>query len=137
MEQKNNLEAHKMVEYLLRNGVKVEQTTKNVKVNGTNYPKGTFVVSMDQAKRGLANAILYKGNDVSDWGAMYDPVVVNFPALRGFDIEEVRTPDAFDKNTVEVEKINTPTGKVIGNSPKQVLSNSNNDTIKLINELLE
>ena len=135
-EQKNNLEAHNMVEYLLRNGVKVEQTTKNVKVNGTNYPKGTFVVPMDQAKRGLANAMLYKGNDVSDWGAMYDPVVVNFPALRGFDIQEVRSPGAFDKNTVEVEKINTPNGKVIGNSPKQVLSNSNNDTIKLINELL-
>ena len=103
--QKNNLEAHKMVDYLLRNGVKVEQTTKNIKVNGTSYPKGTFVVPMHQAKRGLANAMLYKGDNVSDWGAMYDPVVVNFPALRGFDIQEVRTPGAFDQNTVEVEQV--------------------------------
>ena len=53
-EQKNDLEPIKMVEYLLRNGVKVEQTTKNVKVNGTNYTKGTFVVPMDQAKHSIS-----------------------------------------------------------------------------------
>ncbi|WP_243354403.1 M14 family metallopeptidase [Bacillus litorisediminis] len=136
-EQKNNLEAYKMVEYLLRNGVKVEQTTKNIKVNGVLYPKGTFVIPMNQAKRGLANAMLYKGEDVSDWGAMYDPVVVNFPALRGFDIHEIRQPGAFEQNMKEVESVTLPTGKIEGNAPKQVLSNSNNDTIKLVNELLE
>jgi hypothetical protein len=136
-EQKNNLEAHRMVDYLLRNGVKVEQTTKNMNVNGTMYPKGTFVVPMNQAKRGLANAMLYKGDNVSDWGAMYDPVVVNFPALRGFDVHEIREASAFDKYTTEVENVTTPTGEVVGKSPKQVLANSNNDTIKLVNQLLK
>ncbi|MFS0864327.1 M14 family metallopeptidase [Fredinandcohnia sp. 179-A 10B2 NHS] len=133
--QKNRLEAHKMVEYLLRNGIKVEQTTKNSKVNGTSYPKGTFVVPMNQAKRGLVNAMLYKGDDVSDWGAMYDPIVVNFPALRGFDIDEIRSANAFSNNTTTVEKVSLPTGNLVGNS-KQVLRNTNNDTIKLVNELL-
>jgi hypothetical protein len=136
-EQKNNLEAHKMVEYLLRNGVKVEQTTKNVIVNRTMYPKGTFVVPMKQAKRGLANAILYKGDNVSDWAAMYDPVVVNFPNLRGFDVHEIREAGAFNKSTAKIENITTPTGEIVGKTPKQVLSNSNNDTIKLVNELLK
>ncbi|WP_069187972.1 M14 family zinc carboxypeptidase [Bacillus sp. FJAT-27251] len=136
-EQKNNLEAHNMVDYLLRNGVKVEQSTKNMKVNGTLYPKGTFVVPMNQAKRGLANAMLYKGDNVSDWAAMYDPIVVNFPALRGFDIHEVRQAGAFDKHTVEVENVTSPTGQITGKTPKQVLANTNNDTIKLVNELLK
>jgi hypothetical protein len=136
-EQKNNLEAHKMVDYLLRNGVEVEQTTKNLKVDGKLYPKGTFVVPMNQAKRGVANAMLYKGDNVSDWGAMYDPIVVNFPALRGFDIHEVRVAGVFGQSTVEVESVTSPTGQITGKTPKQVLANTNNDTIQLVNELLE
>ncbi|MFC0559224.1 M14 family metallopeptidase [Halalkalibacter alkalisediminis] len=135
-EQKNNLEAHKMVDYLLRNGVKVEQTTKNIQVGETMYPKGTFIVPMNQAKRGLANAVLYSGDDVSDWNAMYDPIVVNFPALRGFDLDEVRAAGVFSNQTTVVENVTLPTGDVTGQTPKQVLKNTNNDTIKLINELL-
>ena len=134
-DQKNLLEAEKMVQYLLRNGVKVEKTTKATIVNGTMYPKGTFVVPMKQAKRGLANAVLYKGDNVSDWGAMYDPIVVNFPALRGFDIHEIRNANSFTK-TVNVEKLELTKGTPVGNTPKQALKNSNNDTIKLVNELL-
>ncbi|MCL7746834.1 M14 family metallopeptidase [Halalkalibacter alkaliphilus] len=136
-EQKNNLEAHKMVDYLLRNGVKVEQTTKNLQVDGTMYPKGTYVVPMNQAKRGLANAVLYSGDNVSDWGAMYDPIVVNFPALRGFDIHEIREAGAFSSDVIEVESVTIPTSSVSGNTPKQVLKNTNNDTIKLVNDLLK
>ena len=134
-DQKNLLEAEKMVQYLLRNGVKVEKTTEATTVNGTTYPKGTFVVPMKQAKRGLANAVLYKGDNVSDWGAMYDPIVVNFPALRGFDIHEIRSSNTFTKTT-NVAKLDLSKGKTVGNTPKQALKNSNNDTIKLVNELL-
>lgn len=136
-EQKNKHEAYKMVQYLLRNGVKVEQTTKNMMVNGTLYPKGTFVVPMKQAKRGVANAMLSKGENASDWAAMYDPIVTNFPDLRGFDVHPVRVPDAFANNTSKVESVTLPTGQIVGNSPKQVLANTNNDTIKLVNELLK
>ncbi|ARK32263.1 M14 family metallopeptidase [Halalkalibacter krulwichiae] len=134
--QKNTLEAYKMVDYLLRNGVKVEQTTKKIKVNNTMYPEGTFVVPMNQAKRGLANAVLYNGDDVSDWNAMYDPIVVNFPALRGFDIDQIREAGAFATNTVEVESVTGPSATITGNTPKQVVKNTNTDTIKLVNELL-
>ncbi|WML39570.1 hypothetical protein RCG19_20725 [Neobacillus sp. OS1-2] len=55
-----------MVQYLLRNGVKVKQTMKYMKINGRMYPKGTFVIPMNQAKRGVANAMLYKGDNVFD-----------------------------------------------------------------------
>ncbi|WP_139368257.1 M14 family metallopeptidase [Evansella clarkii] len=134
--QKNVLEAYKMAEYLLRNGVKVERTTEEINNNGSVYPKGTFIVPMNQAKRGLANAMLYPGDDVSDWSAMYDPIVVNFPALRGFDIEEVRESGVFDGLTTEVESVDLPTGDVVGNTPKQIVKNNTNDAIKLVNDLL-
>ncbi|MEH7113338.1 M14 family zinc carboxypeptidase [Neobacillus niacini] len=136
-EQKNTHEAYKMVQYLIRNGVKVEQTTKNMKVNGKMYSKGTFIVPMKQAKRGVANAMLHKGENSSDWAAMYDPIVTNFPDLRGFDVHSIRIPDAFAKDTSRVEKVTLPTGQIVGNTPKQVLANTNNDTIKLVNELLK
>jgi murein tripeptide amidase MpaA len=135
--QKNVSEVYNMVNYLIRNGVKVEQTTKSVTIDGTIYLKGTYVVPMKQAKRGLANAMLYQGDDVSDWEAMYDPVVVNFPALRGFDIVELRLKDGvgFEGNTKKVSKVDIPKSEV-PNTSKQVLKNVNNDTIKLVNKLL-
>jgi hypothetical protein len=136
-QQKNNLEAHRMVQYLLRNGVKVKQTTKYMKINGRMYPTGTFIIPMNQAKRGFANAMLYKGENVSDWGAMYDPIVADFPDLRGFTITEIRNAAPFDQYLIETESVTTPTGKVILNIPKQVLSNTNNDTINLVNVLLK
>lgn len=136
-QQKNSLEAYKMAKYLLRNGVKVEQTTESTKVNGTIYPEGTFVVPMNQAKRGLANAMLYKGENVSDWGAMYDSFVVNFPDLRGFTMHEIREAGVFEQNVIEIKSITLPKGKVNTNEVDTVLSNTNNDTIKLVNELLK
>lgn len=134
--QKNALEAYNMAEYLIRNGVEVEKTVKPVKVDGVNYPKGTFIVPMDQAKRGLANAMLYEGDNVSDWDAMYDPIVVNFSDLRGFDLEEVRSEGVFDGKTQELEEAVVPTSTVKGNAPKQILENSTNDAIRVVNALL-
>ena len=134
--QKNALEAYEMVDYLIRNGVEVEKTVKPVEVDGVTYPKGTFIVPMDQAKRGLANAMLYEGDDVSDWDAMYDPIVVNFSDLRGFDLEEVRVENAFDGKTQELEEAVVPTSTVKGNPPKQILENSTNDAIRVVNALL-
>lgn len=134
--QKNALEAYNMAEYLIRNGVEVEKTVKPVKVDGVNYPKGTFIVPMDQAKRGLANAMLYEGDNVSDWDAMYDPIVVNFSDLRGFDLEEVRNEGLFDGKTQELEEAVVPTSTVKGNAPKQILENSTNDAIRVVNALL-
>ncbi|QOR66389.1 X-prolyl-dipeptidyl aminopeptidase [Cytobacillus suaedae] len=134
--QKNALEATNMVEYLLRNGIKVEETTKVVKVNGKTYPTGTYVVPMHQAKRGLANAMLYKGDDVSDWEAMYDPIVVNFPALRGFDTVEVRVENAFTNKTKVVTDVVKAESVLDTSVPNQVIANSNNDVVKLVNTLL-
>lgn len=134
--QKNALEVYSMAQYLIRNGVKVEETTQVVTIDGVTYPVGTYIVPMNQAKRGLANAMLYEGDDVSDWAAMYDPVVVNFPALRGFDVAEIRVKDAFKGKTKKVSSVNKPGSSIQYITTKQVVKNNNNDTVKLVNELL-
>jgi hypothetical protein len=55
----------RLVDFLLFNDVQVEKANKSFKLNGTNYPKGTYIVWMDQPKRGLAKMILEDGLDVS------------------------------------------------------------------------
>lgn len=137
--QKNVSEVYNMVDYLIRNGVKVEQTTETVKIGPTTYPKGAYVVPMKQAKRGLANAMLYKGDDVSDWKAMYDPVVANFPALRGFNVIDVRMgeEDVLEGLTEQVTEMTVPASELDERKAMQVLKNVNNDTIRLVNELLK
>lgn len=92
---------------------------------------------MKQAKRGFANAVLYEGDDISDWNAMYDTIAINFPDLRGFTVEEIRSAeDAFANATSEVEDAEYPTTSMDGKRGHYVLKNSNNETIKAVNELL-
>ena len=83
--------------------------------------------------------MLYKGDDVSDWQAMYDPVVVNFPALRGFTSVDVRMGenDVLEGVTEPVTEVAVPSSEMDERKAWQVLKNGNNDTIKLVNELLK
>ncbi|WP_150275977.1 S-layer homology domain-containing protein [Paenibacillus tepidiphilus] len=136
--QKNELETYKMVQYLLRNGVKVEQTNTPVTVDGVTYPAGTFIVNMHQAKRGYANLVLYDGLDVSDFDAMYSDTVQNFANMRGFDRYISRTAAAFAGKTTQVSSITVPTTNLnqYPFAQNYVIRNSNNDAIKAVNELL-
>lgn len=134
--QKNPLEAAKMVDYLLRNGIQVGVSTQKVKVDGISYPEGTYVVDMHQAKRGLANIVLFDGEDISDWDAMYDSVVQRFHDLRGFTRHEIRQENAFKKKTRTATKAKFPTTKVTGDSKEYIIRSVNNDVIKAVNELL-
>jgi murein tripeptide amidase MpaA len=134
--QKNDLEAYNMVDYLIRNGVNVEQTTKEVTVKGVKYPEGSFIVPMHQAKRGFANAVLAEGEDVSDWDAMYDSVITNFPDLRGFDHYAVYQKNAFKNKANPITKVDKPSTQLDSEVEAYVVGNTNNDAVKLVNELL-
>ncbi|WFA20163.1 M20/M25/M40 family metallo-hydrolase [Paenibacillus mucilaginosus] len=134
--QDNPLEAHRMAEYLLHNGVKVERSTEAVKIEGTDYPAGSYVVDMRQAKRGYANVVLYDGSDVSDWEAMYAEIVQNFAELRGFDRYTVRKPGAFTGKTAAVTSVTIPASAQVGNHASYVVRNTNNAAIQAVNELL-
>ena len=64
--QQSSHQAARLVDFLLFNDVEVEQASQPFMVDGTSYPKGTYIVWMDQPKRGLANTILDAGPDLSD-----------------------------------------------------------------------
>lgn len=134
--QKNPLAAYEMVQYLIRNSLKIEKTTAPVTVDGVTYPIGTFVVPMRQAKRGLANSLLYDGSDFSDWGAMYAEVTMNFPHLKGFDKYEIREAGLFDEKTEIVTDVIIPVTDIPWNKKQIIIRNTNNDAIKAVNELL-
>ncbi len=64
--QQSPEQAERLVDFLLFNDVEVEAATKAFEVDGTTYPAGTYVVWMDQPKRGLANTFLEDGKNLSD-----------------------------------------------------------------------
>ncbi len=128
---------HSTIDYLIRNGVEVNTLEKDTKVGDITYPKGSYVIDMHQAKRGYANLVLYDGINVSDFEDMYAEIVMNFPDVRGFDSYEVRVSNVFDKHIKEIDSAQKTGTKVNNKYKKYVIKNTNNDTIKAINELLE
>ncbi|ONI47697.1 hypothetical protein AN644_04230 [Candidatus Epulonipiscium fishelsonii] len=134
--QKNPVEVYAMVEYLLRNGIKVDKLTEDTTICEDTYKEGSFVVDMHQAKRGYANAMLYAGDDVSDFPSIYAEVVNNFPASRGFNCYEIRTENAFGNNLCEIDEVDKPATTIEDKKGYYVVKNNSNDVIKAVNELL-
>jgi hypothetical protein len=64
-------QAARLVDFLLFNDVQVEQASRSFNLGGIDYPEGTYVVWLDQPKRGLANTILSDGLDLSAIPGLY------------------------------------------------------------------
>ena len=64
--QRSDAEANRLVQWLLDNGIDVSRAKDDFRWNGTKYPRGSYVVWMDQALRGLALTTLSPGQDISD-----------------------------------------------------------------------
>jgi hypothetical protein len=47
-----------LLDFLTFNGIQVEKANESFQLDGVTYPKGKYIVWMDQPKRGLANAFL-------------------------------------------------------------------------------
>jgi len=108
-------QAARLVDFLLYNGVQVEQTSTAFMLNGTTYPAGTYVVWLNQPKRGLANVILDAGLDLSDIPGLYfysPPSVWSHPFLWG----TYRTvmEDEMDIETHPINKADSPQGSSEG-----------------------
>lgn len=96
--------AARLVDHLLANDVRVSRASRDVRLGGRTYPKGSYVVDMRQPKRGLANVLLADGRDISEkvsvmydisgwslgrlWGATVTPVTSG--SLSGAPLRRVR-----------------------------------------------
>lgn len=113
--QRSDAEANRLVRWLLDNGIQVHRTTSTYAWGGTTFPRGSYVVWMDQAFRGLALTALDEGQDISERiTQLYAPPGAwSHGALWGADVVEVPTRDAsFRPRTFRVRAPTPLTGGV-------------------------
>jgi hypothetical protein len=105
----------RLVNFLLFNDVQVEQANRSFNLSGVDYPKGTYIVWLDQPKRGLANTILSDGLDLSDIPGLYfysPPSVWSNSRLWGADLAVMQ--EKLDIETHKVNKADVPKGSLEG-----------------------
>ena len=92
--QRSPTQAARLVDFMLQNDVEVSVAQRPFYLNNARYPRGTFVVWMDQPKRGLANAILDDGDDVSfnPGLLMFDDAAWSHGLLWGATVEVADEP---------------------------------------------
>ncbi len=114
--QQSPHEAARLIDFLLFNDVQVEQANRAFTLDGVEYPRGTYIVWMDQPKRGLANTILWTGWDISyDPGlTMYDISGWSHPLLWG--VSRAVVEDSLNVGTHPISGVDKPRGSVEGRS---------------------
>lgn len=102
--------AGRLVDMLATNGVQVQRATAAFTAGGTSYPAGSYIVDMEQPKRGLANTMLEAGRDISDdVSSMYDISGWSLGLLWGATVDAVDGPV---NATAEPAPSAAPTGGV-------------------------
>jgi hypothetical protein len=72
-DQASALAAGRLVDFLLVHGVEMRSATRSFRFDGRRWPRGSYVVSMRQPRRGLANTMLELGYDITErTPQMYD-----------------------------------------------------------------
>jgi hypothetical protein len=110
----------RLIDFLIFNDVQVEQASTGFALDGVDYPKGTYIVWMDQPKRGLANVILDAGLDLSDIPGLYfysPPSVWSHPFLWGASRAVMQ--EKMDVKTHPVTKADAPQGSSEGGKGSQ------------------
>ncbi|MGW7380120.1 M14 family zinc carboxypeptidase [Streptomyces sp. NPDC054794] len=88
--QRSATAAARLVDHLLANDVRVGRATGDLRLGGRTYPSGSYLVDLHQPKRGLANALLADGRDISDKvSVMYDISGWSLGRLWGATVEAV------------------------------------------------
>ncbi len=138
--QKNLPAAKAMLEYLKRNDVKVLRADQPFTYDGVEYPAGTAVVSMYQAKRSVANGMLYRGTYITGWPILYSEGITAFNKTRGFDMITCAEPDAYQTIAAvckENDQWDVKSYFTGVEDSKVILSNVSEDSTAAVNELLK
>ena len=113
-------QARKAVQHLLDNGIEVYRTTAELAAQPTRkfnkIPAGTYFVPMRQPLRGIANAMLWYGEDVSDQATqMYDACAWQLPESWGFS--RIQVTDPIDVPMKQVKSVPAVAGQFVGDGP--------------------
>ena len=137
--QSNLQAADEMLTYLTRNGVDVMVADEAFTYGGVEYPAGTAVVSMYQAKRSVANGVLYDGTVITEWPVLYSEGITAFNHTRGFDMITCAEPAAYETiaaacSVSDEWDVSSAFTGVTGE--KVILSNASEDSTSAVNDLL-
>lgn len=89
-DQRSDTAAARTVQFLIDNDVEVLRAWRPIQIAGQRYEAGSYVVDLEQAKRGLANTALDVGRDVTDdFPTMYDISAWSQGYLWGVDVDVV------------------------------------------------
>jgi hypothetical protein len=137
--QRSEIAAVELVNYLLANDVQVERATQPFTTGGQTYEAGSYIVRMNQPKRGLANTILEPGWDISDVvPAMYDISGWSHGELWGATRHAVPDGQSFDVNTAPVANEQQASGSVEGGQAAYYALLVNDAVaVRAVNELLD
>ncbi|MGN1386053.1 MAG: M14 family zinc carboxypeptidase [Bacillus sp. (in: firmicutes)] len=132
--EKDPTVTEKAINHLIKNDIEVVRASKSFQAGENTYDKGTYIVKMVQAKAGLANTMLWEGEDISnDTVSMYDISAWSLPELWGFAAEPVY--EKVNAVTAKVSKAESQ-GTLSGKGPFMI-PNSSVKAVELVNHLLK
>lgn len=139
--QRSDAEANRLVDWLLFNGIDVTKLRSNATVLGQTVERGSYVVHMNQAHRGLAETSLGIGVDISSRiGILYAPPAAwSHGYLWGADILQV--PHGVPFTAPTTEPISKPTifggGIETGDAEYYALELKSATAVRVLNTLLK
>lgn len=137
--QRSEIAAVELVNHLLVNDVQVERAARPFTAGGRTYEAGSYVVWMNQPKRGLANTILEPGWDISDIvSAMYDISGWSHGELWGATRYSVPDGQSFDVSAAPVRNDERASGSVdSGQAAHFALLVNNAVAVQAVNQLID
>jgi hypothetical protein len=137
--QRSDAEAKRLVDWLLFNGIEVDTIRFGGSFEGKTFDRGSYVVWMDQAHRGLADTALNIGVDISDRiSILYAPPAAwSHGYLWGADIAEIPLGADFSPVTNRINKTTTPDGGVEpGRAEAYALELDSATAVRTLNSLI-
>jgi hypothetical protein len=135
--QKDPLAARATVRRMIDDGIQVQRASQAFVAGGQSFAAGSFVVPLRQPLRGLANAMLWYGQNISGLTPeIYDMCAWNVPELNGFDRVAIADPFAAQVQAVTRANSADPPGVVTGDGPYFALSDTSNNAVRTVTGLL-
>ena len=137
--QRSDPEATRLVEWLLFNDIKVTEIKEDYAFDGQTFAKGSYVVWMNQARRGLADTALRIGVDVSDRiSILYAPPAAwSHGYLWGADVATIPSGATFAPVVNAVQRANRlPGGVEPGLADRYALELDSPTAVRTLNRLI-
>ena len=136
--QRSDAEAHRLVGWLMENGVRVRRLAESYQYDTVRIEQGSFVVFMDQALRGLADTALGAGVDISSRiSILYAPPGAwSHGYLWGADVLTIPDGLRFKPETERLTATPRAQGGVLGSGTAFALELDSASAVRAVNTLL-